>query len=426
MSGLELLRFGVAFGDHVVLSGVRLEVPYPGMLVLVGPAGSGKSTLLRTIAGLNAAQPALRCWGQVHQHGQPLEDGSRPALVMQNARLLVSSVRENLVSALPNRAELVRREQDAIIRRLLEAHGLGSLASQLDSDVFDRPLGEQRRLAIVRAVASGATIICVDEPTVGLETAEAESVLQLLRLLSETHGVIVVTHHMSRARSLGGSVALLAGGHVVEQSPSEVFFGSPQTEEAARFIQRGTCAIPSPSAKSEDLAEGVALPTPLPLSHLRPAGASAGPREFFWIDPGRLGGLPRPGIVADLEHDLEALQRLGVTVLVTLEEERTVPEETLAQWGIRSLFFPIPDMHAPAPDETRALCERLERLMGAGDVVAIHCLAGLGRTGTLLAAQLIHRGASPLEAIERVRNAKSRAIQSDAQVQFLAQFAEAD
>jgi atypical dual specificity phosphatase len=63
--------------------------------------------------------------------------------------------------------------------------------------------------------------------------------------------------------------------------------------------------------------------------------------------PGRLGGMPRPGIVDALEHDLEGLQRLEVTVLVTLEERATVPRDALERFGVRHVHFPVADMGVP-------------------------------------------------------------------------------
>jgi atypical dual specificity phosphatase len=60
--------------------------------------------------------------------------------------------------------------------------------------------------------------------------------------------------------------------------------------------------------------------------------------------------------------------------------------------------------------------------MQDGDVVAFHCRAGLGRTGTMLAAQLVWAGHPPRAAIDTVRSINPRCIQSDAQIQFLRQF----
>lgn len=416
---LSLDRFGVAFGQHVVLANVRLRVAPRGVHVLVGPAGAGKSTLLRTLAGLNDNQPALRRWGAAH-----LGEGLRPALVQQNARLLVCSVRENLVSALPDRAALSVPAQGERVRDALRAHGLEALEGRLADEVVSLTLGEQRLVAILRGALSGAPLLLVDEPTAGLEAPQAESVVRVLRSIAAERAVVVVTHHQQHARALGGWTSMLAVGRVVESAPTERFFTAPESSLARTFIETGGCSDPGPALERSALAEGVAYPTPLPPAIRRVVSESAGPRGFYWVEPGQLGGLPRPGVVAELERDLEGLARIGVTVLVTLEERETVPSEALAAHGIRLLHVPVPDMHAPSLETATQLCARLDAMLAAGDVVAVHCLAGLGRTGTVLAAYLVWRGQSALDAIERVRAIKPRSIQSIEQAEFLTRFAE--
>jgi atypical dual specificity phosphatase len=138
--------------------------------------------------------------------------------------------------------------------------------------------------------------------------------------------------------------------------------------------------------------------------------------------PGRLGGLPRPGIVQSLERDLDGLVRLGVTTLITLEEERSVDAHQLARVQIASLHFPVADMGVPRVEDAAALCRTVEGRIGEGGVVAMHCRAGLGRTGTLLACQLVFGGEPALGALERVRRLNPRSIQSQEQVDFLSVF----
>jgi atypical dual specificity phosphatase len=421
---LALERFGVAFGQHVVLTNVRLEIAPRGMHVLVGPAGAGKSTLLRTLAGLNDSQPALRRWGRARFGEGALGEGLRPALVQQNARLLVCSVRENLVSALADRASLSLPAQAERVREALRAHALDALEPRLSHDVVSLDLGEQRLVAILRGAMSGAELLLVDEPTAGLDASSADAVVRLLRSIASERAVVVVTHHQRHARALGGWTSLLAAGRIVESAPTERFFTAPESPLAQRFVETGGCSDAGPSVERAMLEEGVAYPTPLPPAIQRVVSESAGPRGFYWALQGRLGGLPRPGVVTELDRDLEGLARLGVTVLVTLEERETVSSEALAVHGIRLVHVPIPDMHAPSLETAARLCERVDAMLAAGDVVAVHCLAGLGRTGTVLAAYLVWRGQSALDAIERVRAIKPRSIQSVEQAEFLTRFAE--
>ncbi|MBX3232613.1 MAG: ATP-binding cassette domain-containing protein [Labilithrix sp.] len=415
---LRLRGFGLAFNGTPVLAHVDLDLPETGLVVLVGPAGSGKSALLRTLAGVNDAHPSLSTWGVAELDAR----GSRRGvgLVMQHSRFFMSSVRENLVSALPNREKLEPAAQTAIARDLLRGVGLRSLVDRLDADVVTLPKPEQRLLAIVRATAGDPLVLLADEPTSGLDDEAAIDVIALLRAQAAFRAVLFITHNQRHALAAGGTTCLLAGGTIVESAPTAQFFRAPATELGRRFVATGSCPAPSPGARSDDLDEGSPQPTPLPAGAL--GARAAGPRGFFWIVPGRLGGLPRPGIVAELEHDLAGLAELGVGVLVTLEESVTVAPERLAAIGVAPIHFPIPDMGAPDVVPAIALCARVAAEMARGRVVALHCRAGLGRTGTLLASQLVWSGESAVRAIERVRQINPRCIQSDAQIAFLRAF----
>lgn len=439
MNGLlELRGYGVAFGERVILAEIDLSIPERGLTIVVGPSGGGKSTLLRTLSGANDANPSLRIWGEAWFGGARLGEGELPALVAQHARLLTGTVLENVVSALPERASLTPLQQRELAARILERAELPELAAALGAAVIDLPLGLQRRLAIARTAAPGPRLLCADEPTSDLQDRDAEPLLALLRREAERRAVLLVTHNQRHARAAGGVVALLAGGRVQEVAPAEAFFGAPRTAAAQQFVRTGSCSLPRPDALPEELAEGVEVP-PLPTSARAIASGAAGapstsggaaassavwagPRGFRWLRRGAIAGTPRPGIVDDLQYDLEALRRVGITTLISLETTQ-LPEEELGPHGIRGLHLPVEDMGAPTLAAALEHCERVARLVAAGEVVALHCRAGLGRTGTLLAAQLVHEGKSALEALEQVRRIEPRWVQSEDQTRFLERFA---
>jgi len=420
---LELHDFGVAFGKKVVLCEISFAIPEHGAVVLLGPAGTGKSTLLRTLAGLSTANPSFRSWGSAFYRGAPLVSGEeRPELVAQSAHLMMSSVLENVVVNLPERHQLTRLAQRDLALRLLERAGLPDLCDKLDAPVVSLPLAQQRHLSILRLAAAGPRLLCVDEPTTGLSDDESAKLLAYMREEATRRALLVVLHNQRHARILGGNAVLMAGGYIQEQQPIPDIFESPVSPAAREFARSGTCTVASPGANPEELDESVPPPPPLPKAALNFSGSAAGPRGFLWLKRGQLAGTPMPGVYYDMEYDLKALQRVGVTTLLTLTEA-ALDDTQLAPFGIRSIWEPVPDMQAPTIEQGVRMCRHIDQLLARDEVVAVHCRAGLGRTGTALAAYLIWEGHGALDALETVRRIEPRWVQSQAQVAFLEAFA---
>jgi atypical dual specificity phosphatase len=147
-----------------------------------------------------------------------------------------------------------------------------------------------------------------------------------------------------------------------------------------------------------------------------------GPRNFLWLRKGELAGTPRPGLLIELEYDLIALKRVGITVLVSLTT-KPVDSTVLNKYDIKGIAFPIKDMGVPTVESAIKLCKQVSQLTEQGEAIAMHCKAGMGRTGTMLVAQLIWEGESALDALESARCIEPRWVQSEAQVAFLEEFA---
>ena len=418
---LELHGFGVAFGKKVILSEISLAIPEQGAVVLLGPSGTGKSTLLRTLAGLSAASPSFRTWGDAFYRGTVLNGEERPDLVAQSAKLMMSSVLENVVVNLPERNQLTHAMQRDLANRLLARAGLQELCGKLDEPVVNLPLALQRHLAILRQVAAGPRLLCIDEPTTGLTDAESAGLLAYMREESTRRALLVILHNQQHARLLGGTAVLIAGGYVQEQQIIPQIFDTPISAVAKEFARSGTCTVASPGTPPEHLDDSVPPPKPLPRAALNYSGSASGPRGFLWLKRNKLAGTPAPGVYFDMEYDLKALQRVGVTTLVTLTET-ALDEARLTPFGLKSIWEPIPDMTAPTVEQAIRLCQQIERSLAQHEVVAVHCRAGLGRTGTVLAASLIWEGQRALDALEAVRRIEPRWVQSQAQIKFLEEF----
>ncbi|MCA9609855.1 MAG: dual specificity protein phosphatase family protein, partial [Myxococcales bacterium] len=296
---------------------------------------------------------------------------------------------------------------------------LERFANDFARSVVDLTILEQRLLAAARAVLTGAALVMLDEPTARLADEGVYEVADLIGRMAKAVGIIVVTHDQRVAKRIGGRVALLAGGRILETRNASSFYDLPASPEARAFVRSGRASVPSPNARPEQLSPSQPPPPPLPAAARAAVAARVGPNGFHWLVPGVIGGLPRPGIVRELETDLEGLQRLRVTRLVTLEEYPSIAEEDLAPFGIRGHHFRIDDMAAPPVEDAVQLFEQLRSWTSDGEVIALHCRAGLGRTGTILAGYLVCEGWTALEALERARSINPRWVQSAEQVCFL-------
>ncbi len=416
---LTLNNFGAAFGEKVILNDVNLNIENKNITTLLGPGGTGKSTLLRSITGLNSNNPTFKTWGKVTFCGENLSPDNSPSIVTQSARLIVKSLLENIIHNLPERNNLTQLQQKDLAIRLLEQSNLHELKDRLNENIVNLPLALQRHIAIIRLVSSGPRLLCLDEPTSGIEsTEEIELLLEHIKNESKRRSILIVLHNQKQAKQLGGYAALLAGGQVKEYKESRSFFSTPQTEPAKQFVKSGYCSVPSPMSKPEDLNDKIIAPEPISKNIKNYVSESFGPRGFLWLLKGKLAGTPLPGVFFEQDYDLKALQRVGITHLISTTQ-KPVSVEKLKLFNIQGNSFPIKDMGIPTLEQAIKVCEHIDHAINNNGIVAVHCRAGLGRTGTVLALYLIWKKSDALSALEKVRIIEPRWIQSDQQVKFL-------
>jgi atypical dual specificity phosphatase len=141
-------------------------------------------------------------------------------------------------------------------------------------------------------------------------------------------------------------------------------------------------------------------------------------RPFDWLEPEGIGACEYPRE----EAALRGLSARGVSLLVNLHTRAHDPA-LLARHGLVELHLPVEDWSPPDPEQIARGVEAIERARAEGRRVAVHCAAGLGRTGTLLACYLVRRGLTPAEAIARVRAARPGSVESGEQSEAVAAYA---
>lgn len=135
-----------------------------------------------------------------------------------------------------------------------------------------------------------------------------------------------------------------------------------------------------------------------------------------WVEE-RVGGCGMPW-----PEDIDAMVEDGVRALVSLTER--VPEG-LPRDDLRHLHLPVRDFSPPSQAQLAAAVEFIAEALSADGAVIVHCGAGLGRTGTILAAWLVTRGRSAEDAIREVRRKRPGSVETPAQEHAIWMFAHA-
>lgn len=145
--------------------------------------------------------------------------------------------------------------------------------------------------------------------------------------------------------------------------------------------------------------------------------------RFYWMIDHVMAGCSRPGANGgDVDRDLATLRGHGVGALLTLTET-ALPRGALERHGLLGLHLPVDDFHAPTTIQMLDALAFLDDARATCTPVAVHCLAGQGRTGTVLAAYLIRGGISAEQAIADVRAICPGAIEATPQTVALAAWA---
>ena len=132
--------------------------------------------------------------------------------------------------------------------------------------------------------------------------------------------------------------------------------------------------------------------------------------NFNWLIEGRLAGMARPSS----EDAWAALQARGVGAVVSLLEDAP-PDELLSRYGLTAVHLPLADFTAPTLPVVEQAVAAIEGFVAEGRPVAVHCGAGLGRTGTILACYLVSQGTPADEAIAAVRSRRPGSIETPEQ-----------
>ena len=210
---------GRRHANHV-LHDISLELPETGFVCILGPSGCGKTSLLNAIGGLDRFDSGVLATEDVavDRYGTALYEAERNrsfGYIFQNYYLLMDhSVAYNVYLGLHS-LELSHKEKLKRVRQALEAVEMGQY---LHRTVGELSGGQQQRVAIARALARKPRVIFADEPTGNLDEANTLNICTLLRTISKTSLVVMVTHEERIANFFADRIIRLDQGRVVSDS----------------------------------------------------------------------------------------------------------------------------------------------------------------------------------------------------------------
>ena len=225
---LELEGVSVRKRGARLLGPIDMTIAGAGLTAVIGPNGSGKTTLLRLMHGLERPRGGALRWGMPEAEAR-----ARQAFVFQTPIVMRRSVVDCIAYPLILRGE-GRAAARAAARDAARAAGLGD-ALDLAAPMLSG--GERQKLALARALIAKPDILFLDEPCASLDgsaTLEIEAMLDAARAAGVR--IVMSTHDMGQARRLADEVAFLAHGALLEFSPADRFFATPESAEAQAFL----------------------------------------------------------------------------------------------------------------------------------------------------------------------------------------------
>lgn len=256
---LKAEHLGITFGGLKAVGGFNLEIYENELVGLIGPNGAGKTTVFNLLTGVY--QPTE---GAIYLNGKSML-GKKPhqmvaegiARTFQNIRLFKTlTVLDNVKVAFNHKmkysvlAGIIRfgsywkeeEEIDRKARELLRVFGMEGLA---DSIAENLPYGQQRKLEIARALATGAKILLLDEPAAGMNPTETTELMDAISTIRERFGIsiLLIEHDMSLVMSICQRLVVIDYGQIIATgTPYEVannpkvigaYLGKEEGEELA-------------------------------------------------------------------------------------------------------------------------------------------------------------------------------------------------
>ena len=243
MSILKTEHLTIRFGGLVAVEDFNINIEKGELWAIIGPNGAGKTTVYNMITGI---YPPTE--GEIYVDGENMQ-GKKPfefaragvSRTFQNIRLFGgSSVLDNVKMAhtmdcsynywdMMVRNKKYREEEERITQESMELLELFGLEDKKDYFATQLPYGEQRKLEIVRALATKPKLLLLDEPAAGMSPGEIDDVMALIHRIHDEMGqtILMIEHHMKLVMGIAQQIKVLEFGRTISEGTPEYVQNDP-------------------------------------------------------------------------------------------------------------------------------------------------------------------------------------------------------
>ncbi len=244
---IELKGLTKYFGGLAALEEVSFRIKDNCIFSIIGPNGAGKTTLFNCLTGLTKPSRGEILFKGTNIVGLPPHKITEAGIArtFQNIRLFKEMTvlenvlvgqhtcyRQNIFDSLL-RTGTFKKEEEELRQRACEFLELVGLHEEHKKLAGELPYGSQRRLEIARALATGATVILLDEPTAGMNPQETQEMMELMKRLKELgKTVVLIEHDMKVVMGISEWIVVLDHGVKISEGTPDVIKNDPLVIEA--------------------------------------------------------------------------------------------------------------------------------------------------------------------------------------------------
>ena len=245
---LECRHLGIDFGGLTAVSDFNMAIGRTEIAGLIGPNGAGKTTVFNLLTKVYQPTRGTILLDGHDTHSMTTAQVSRAGIArtFQNIRLFSKmSVADNVKVGLHN--QVVYSMWDGVLRlpgywrrekeaheRTLELLSIFDMQDLADHQAGSLPYGAQRRLEIVRALATGPSLLLLDEPAAGMNPSETAELMDNIVKIRDTFGIAImlIEHDMNLVMSICEGICVLNFGQIIAKGTPEEIQSNPAVIEA--------------------------------------------------------------------------------------------------------------------------------------------------------------------------------------------------